>query len=329
MLTISLDVNFSFGKMFKKNKEKQTFAVLAQQVITEERQYKSNSTIENYLTALRSFKSFAGESLLAGDIDQGLMEHYQQHLKAKGICLNTISCYMRSLRTVYNKVVTRQKMEARENPFATVFMGKTKTLKRSITDEEILRIRQLVLPDHSYLKLCQDILFFSLYALGMPFVDIAYLQHSQISDGTILYYRHKTRQPVRVRIEPCLQEIIDRYYNPESKYVFPFITSEDQAKASRQYLTSLGRFNRTLKLIAAKAGVSAKITSYTMRHTWATLAFRNNVDLPIISKALGHTNTSSTITYIREIDDAPIAEANRKLLEKLDQLMPDNNRETT
>ena len=54
-----------------------------------------------------------------------------------------------------------------------------------------------------------------------------------------------------------------------------------------------------------------------MRHTWATLAFRNNVDLPIISKALGHTNTNTTITYIREIDDAPIAEANRKLLREL------------
>ena len=318
MLTINFNVNLNLDKMFGKNKRQQTFVILAQQVITDEKPYKSASTVENYLTALRSFTSFAGDSLLVDDIDQTLMEHYQQHLKSNGICLNTISCYMRSLRTVYNKVVAKKKKKkADENPFATVFMGKTKTQKRSITDKDILRIQQLVLPPRSYLKLCQDTLLFSLYALGMPFVDLAYLQHSQISDGTILYYRHKTKQPIRIQIEQCIQEIIDRYRNPKSKYVFPFITSEDKDKARRQYLTNLGRYNRTLKRIAAMAGVSANLTSYTMRHTWATFAFLNNIDLPIISKALGHTNTNTTITYIREIDDAPIAEANRKLLEKL------------
>ena len=322
MLTISFDANFNFGKMFKRNKEKQVFAILARQVITDEMQYKSHSTIENYLTALRSFMAFTDDSLLFGDIDQVLMEHYQQYLKSKGVCLNTISCYMRSLRTIYNKVAENQKTKTDDNPFTTVFVGKTKTWKRSISDEDVRRIQQLTLPDHSYLKLCQDTLLFSLYSLGMPFVDIAHLQRSQVSDGIILYYRHKTRQPVHVWIEPCIQEIIDRYSNSKNKYVFPFITSEDKKKAVRQYLTHLGRYNRTLKRIAAMAGVSANITSYTMRHTWATLAFRNNVDLPIISKALGHTNTSTTITYIREIDDAPIAEANRKLLEKLNCLMP-------
>ena len=226
---------------------------------------------------------------------------------------------MRSLRTVYNKVVAKKEVKVCENPFTTVFMGKTKTKKRSISDKDILRLQQLVLPAGSYMKLCQDALLFSLYALGMPFVDMAYLKHSQISNGLILYYRQKTKQPVHIQIEPCIQKIIDRYHRPDSKYVFPFITSDDKIKALHQYLTNLGRYNRTLKRIAAMAGISENLTSYTMRHTWASFAFRNNIDLPIISKALGHTNTNTTITYIREIDDAPIAEANRKLLEKLTQ----------
>lgn len=319
MVTISFDVNFNLGKMFRKNKRKQTFVVLAQQVITNETEHKSRSTVENYLTALRSFTAFAGDSLPVGEIDQLLMEHYQQHLKSKGICLNTISCYMRSLRTIYNRVIAMEKIHIKENPFATVFMGKTKTQKRSISDKDIRKIQQLVLPSGSYLKLCQDALLFSLYALGMPFVDMAYLQCSQISNEGILYYRRKTKQPVHIQIEPCIQEIIDRYYNPNNKYVFPFIISENKVKAAHQYLTNLGRYNRTLKRIATLAGISANLTSYTMRHTWASLAFRNNIELPVISKALGHTNTSTTITYIREIDDAPIVEANRLLLEKLVQ----------
>lgn len=315
----------SFGKRiisaFIRNKRDKMFMVLAQQIVSEEALYKSRSTVDNYHTALRSFSCFTGTDILLKDITPQLMEHYQQHLKLNGICLNTISCYMRSLRTLYNKIITKKKFKPAKHPFCNVYRGKTKTQKRSITDAEILQIKELKLPQHSYIKLCQDTFLFSFYALGMPFVDIVYLKHSQIKNGEISYYRHKNKQPVHVLIEPCIQEIIDRYYNSQRKYIFPFITSDDKQIAEMQYLKHLGRYNRNLKRIAAMAGVTANITSYTMRHTWASLAFRNNIDLPIISKALGHTNTNTTITYIREIDDTPIAEANRKLIEGLHFLM--------
>lgn len=330
MVTFSMKAILKFGKrgksvvnpvntdngsnMYTEN-SRLLFHDLAMRTVLEERQCKCDSTVSNYLTALRSFAAFTGEHLFLDDVDQQLIDRYQLYLKSKGICLNTISCYMRSLRVIYNKMLGKETVI--HNPFSNAFMGKTKTRKRSINREEIIRIQQLELPPYSYIKLCRDTLLFSFYALGMPFVDIAHLQHSQIVDNTISYYRHKTMQPVHIHIEPCIREIIDRYSTPGRKHVFPFITAADHIAANRQYRTSLSRYNRTLKQIAVMAGVTSNITSYTMRHTWATLAFRNNVDLPIISKALGHTNTNTTITYIREIDDAPIAEANRKLLREL------------
>lgn len=329
MVTISMKIIFNFGKNKKLavgrevcNKHDE-FQKLAMQAIAEERLYKGISTVENYLTALRSFVRFAGGHLLLADFTPQLVEQYQQSLKARGVCLNTISCYMRSLRVIYNKV-SGENGAYRGNPFCNVFMGKTKTRKRSIDRDDIIRIQKLELSPDSYLRLCRDTFLFSFYALGMPFVDIAHLQHSQIIDNTISYYRQKTMQPVHIKIEPCLREIIDRYSDPRRQYVFPFITATNSATAFRQYQTSLCRYNRNLKRIARMAGVTSNITSYTMRHTWATLAFRHNIDLPIISKALGHTNTNTTITYIREIDDASIAEANRHLLGVL-QLAPDTS----
>lgn len=328
MVSISMKFILNFGKKkyavgknnvcseFNKCDGHYLFHQLAMQVIADERLYRRGSTVNNYLTALRSFIGFAGENLLLSDFNQQIIEQYQQFLKSKGICLNTISCYMRSLRVIYKKTIG-DNSNANANPFNNVFMGKTKTRKRSIDSDEILRIQQLELPSGSYLRLCRDTMLFSFYALGMPFVDIAHLQRSQIIDNTIFYYRQKTMQPVHIKIEPCIRKIIDYYDDPQRRYIFPFITATDNVTANCQYQTSLGRYNRTLKRIAMMAGVTSNITSYTMRHTWATLAFRNNIDLPIISKALGHTNTNTTITYIREIDDAPIAEANHKLLEML------------
>lgn len=334
MVTFSMKVILNFGKksmsaadMASADNESNAnpenggsqFYELAMRTVSEERLCRCDSTVSNYLTALRSFVRFTGEHLRMDDVNLQLIDRYQQFLKSKGVCLNTISCYMRSLHTIYKKMSAGRHAQP-DNPFGNAFMGKTKTRKRSINCDEIMRIQQLELPQDSYINLCRDTLMFSFYALGMPFVDIAHLQHSQIEDNTISYYRHKTMQPVHIHIEPCIRNIIDRYASPRRQHIFPFITATDPVEAGRQYRTSLGRYNRTLKLIALMAGVTSNITSYTMRHTWATLAFRNNIDLPIISKALGHTNTKTTITYIREIDDTPIAEANRMLLEKL-QLM--------
>lgn len=51
---------------------------------------------------------------------------------------------------------------------------------------------------------------------------------------------------------------------------------------------------------------------------------RNNVELPVISKALGHTNPTTTLTYISEIGDNRMAQANEKLLNKILPLNPNS-----
>jgi integrase len=47
------------------------------------------------------------------------------------------------------------------------------------------------------------------------------------------------------------------------------------------------------------------------------VAYNQNVDLPVISKALGHTDTQTTMIYIRELNDNRLAEANKKILDSL------------
>ena len=63
-----------------------------------------------------------------------------------------------------------------------------------------------------------------------------------------------------------------------------------------------------------KAGVEAHLSSYVPRHSWASMAYRHNVSLPVISQALGHGDTHITLIYIRGIDDRQVAKANKKLL---------------
>ena len=167
---------------------------------------------------------------------------------------------------------------------------------------------------NSFLSLTRDLFLFSFYAQGMPFVDMAFLRSSQIRDGQLIYHRHKTGQRVTIHLEPCMLAIISQYQRKGSDYVFPLLCSDNPQKAYDEYLLMLNRYNHTLKTLAKKARVTSRLTSYTARHTWASIAFSSNVDLPVISKALGHTNTQTTMTYIKEINDSRLEEANRRII---------------
>lgn len=65
-------------------------------------------TSETYTATLHSFKDFLdGKDVQFDRIDTDLAEAYENWLKNRGICSNTISFYMRILRAVYNRGWTR------------------------------------------------------------------------------------------------------------------------------------------------------------------------------------------------------------------------------
>lgn len=291
--------------------EKQNLMSLANETIKALEDVRAKSTIDNYKTALRSFIHFAGTEVSMQHLNARLLEAYQQWLHRQNVTLNGISCYMRSLRSLLCKIEPEANVHAL---FNHVFTGKMRTDKRSIPMEDIVRLRQLRLPQCSDITFSRDIFLFSFYALGMPFVDIAFLQKQQLKDGYIVYHRHKTGQRIRVKIEPPMQTIINRYTTMESLFVFPILDMQGKKDLITVYESARSRYNRHLKKIGILAGLSRQLTSYVARHSWATTAYQANVDLSVISKALGHTSPNTTLTYIREIDDNRIDVANHRLL---------------
>lgn len=64
--------------------------------------------------------------------------------------------------------------------FAEVFTGNAPTPKRALSVAEIRRVRSLDMTGDWQRQLAQDVFLFSLYAMGMPFVDIAMLSWNAI-----------------------------------------------------------------------------------------------------------------------------------------------------
>ncbi|WP_281644093.1 tyrosine-type recombinase/integrase [Bacteroides zoogleoformans] len=314
----------------------------------------SLSTQENYRTAVRSFIRFSGGTdVPVSALDADSVRNYERWLRDRGVCPNTSSCYMRSLRAIYNKTATKRLVKDKE-PFRGVFTGNERTVKRSIGEKEIRKLKSLRSPyglspgpspigrgEGEWGSGASDFFLFSFYAMGMPFVDLAHLKRSQIKDGVLTYRRRKTGQQVRVRLEPCMLDILDKYKTEGTDYLFPILykvkdgakdrmgSETDKGKDGGKggpaggnlvevsYSSALNRYNRSLKELARRAGIKENLTSYVARHSWASIAYEKNIDLPVISKALGHTDTKTTLIYITEIKDKRLASANRKLLKEV------------
>lgn len=326
-----LSIRLSF-RLFRNNKLNRTekkstivnhcFVEKATEIILSTEGIRAKSTVDNYRTAMRSFCRYVGGNIDIDSIDPHLIEGYQLWLQEQNVTQNTISCYMRSLRSILYQVSPSMK---RQSLFDHVFTGKKHTDKRSVPLEDISRLRRLQLPQSSSLAFSRDIFLFSFFALGMPFVDIAFLQKQQINEGYIVYHRHKTRQRIRIKIEPPMQQIIQRYAREDSPYVFPILPIGSPMSVMKAYESARTKYNRHLKKLGKLAGIQRILTSYVARHSWASNAYHSNVDLYVISKALGHTSPNTTMTYIREIDDNRIDTANHYLLQDIIQDVQQDN----
>ena len=57
--------------------------------------------------------------------------------------------------------------------------------------------------------------------------------------------------------------------------------------------------------------LESNLTSYTPRHSWASIAHKKGIYINVISQALGHSNTKTTSIYIKEIENEQLEQANK------------------
>lgn len=296
------------------------------------------SVANNYGSAGRSFLHFLQErkkkDVSFRKLTAVLVTDYEAWLQSSGLCKNTTSFYVRSLQSVYNKAV-RQGLAEDRKPFKNVYRGVAKTVKRAIGADDIYRLSTLNIHDfliekgingdsrrlvrlQTRLEFARDMFVFCFCARGLTFVDLAFMRKSDVTNGVMTYVRRKTKQRIEVRVEPIMQQIIDRYPS-KTPYLFPILTKTgDNEKVYQQYRYSITRYNTSLGLLGEMLG-QVKLTSYVSRHSWATTAHSQHVPLSVISQSMGHDSEKTTEIYLKSLEGNVIHQANSELLERVFQ----------
>lgn len=285
-------------------------------VISRQRQLGLIGTATNYKATFNSFSRWRkGHDLQLEELTPSLIEEYEAWLKSNDLCPNTTSFYMRNLRAIYQRAV-EEGLVADKRPFTKVYSGVDKTRKRAITAQDLRRIKQLDLSQQPSLEFARDLFLFQFYCMGISFVDVAYLRKTAIKGDTLSYRRQKTRQSITVPLSQPILNLISRYNNPDTPYLLPIITTPGTDER-KQYQTALHRINSQLKRIAKLSGIEANISTYTSRHSWASIAQEQGVPIHTISDALGHDSVTTTEIYLSSIDVSHLRLANSKVLSQL------------
>lgn len=234
------------------------------------------------------------------EVDLAFVRRYEDFLYNNGVTGNTVSYYLRNLRSLYNQAIVDGYHPRGEYPFAKAQTRPAKTVKRALSRKDMQILADLNLTNEPQLEFARDLYLFSFYAQGMAFVDIVLLKKADICNGVLTYSRHKSKQLIRMVVTPQMQGLIDKY-GTENEYLFPIINGE-YSSGYKQYRLALGRINRHLKKIAVEADIKVPLTTYTARHTWATLARDYGAPISVISAGLGHTSEEMTRVYLKDFD---------------------------
>lgn len=299
--------------------EKKDFTTYMDQLADRLEREGRQGTAHVYRSALRRARKFNnGKQIAFADVTADWVCRFRQQLIDDGLSWNTVSTYLRMLRAAYRRGVREHRFRPARCPFEHVRTGVRPAVKRAV-DEEVLRNIRHVASDNSSPLADTCSLFLLLFLLrGIPFVDLVYLRRSDLQGDIIRYHRRKTDTAITVRVEPEAMTVIRHLENRDtsSPYLFPFI-GQTAENGYRQYSNALRRFNYRLHKVACLLGKDVRLSSYTARHSWATIANHHGHSITLISNAMGHSSVRVTENYLKQHTDKKIDEMNRSILNSI------------
>lgn len=309
-------------------KDLRSFTLSVLQELKEEGRF---GTAHVYRSTLKAFTAYWQQQHPGKNIPMRMaftpaaLAGFERHLEERMRKMNTLSTYMRMLRAIYHRALNRGVLPYVPGLFDHVYTGTRADVKRALPTPEMGQLLDTDSPcDH---RLEEVRIWFALLFLlrGMPFADLARLRKCDLQDGVITYRRQKTGRPLSIRLTAQTAELIQRCADrhPDSPYLIDILwnvrrpgqDSIGSQEEYHRYQTVLRSFNRRLKELARLLGIDARLTTYTARHTWATIAYHRKFATGIISNALGHSSVKVTETYLKPFENEVIDKANLSIID--------------
>lgn len=289
------------------------------------------SSAESYQSTIQSLRSYLKvknkrELTLIG-ISSEWLNGYEQWMREASKSLSTIGIYLRNLRTIFNEAIEKGLIDKSVYPFGKrkymIPSGVNKKKALSIKDIEKVFQYQTVYETEHWAK---DMWILSYLCNGINIKDIALLKYKNIGKKTLAFIRAKTERStksnqseIQVSLIPEIEAIIKSWgtkpKQPE-KYVFGILENNDSsAEQLAKIKQATKTINKYMKRIGETLEFDMPLTTYTARHSFATVLKRSGAPIEFISESLGHKDLKTTENYLDSFEDETREKYQRKLLD--------------
>ena len=222
-------------------------------------------------------------------------------VRRPGCKAQTVKDYLADIHTLFNAACDHYNDEDAETvlithrPFGSKKLQvevKEEPEKRDLSVDDLVKILKAEAVPGKRMQLARDVLALSFYLLAMNTADL-FGADVELEDDRIIYHRQKTANRrkdealMSVKIEPEALSLIEKYRDPDKRRLFSFY----------KMYANFRDFNRNInigcKQLAAHLGIDVSLSTYYMRHTWATLASEEcGISETDIALALNHVGAA-------------------------------------
>ncbi len=246
------------------------------------------------------------------EIDYAFLNSFQNDLLKRGVGVNTISIYLRTIRATFNKAINEELTE--NYPFKKFRIKQQPTPSRSLTVNEFKKI--VAYKCSGVREFNRDLFLLSFCLIGINLSDLLTLTKENLVDGRITFARRKTHKIYSIHMHPQAKAIFEKW-GTGGYYLLPVLSSSfDGMVLKKKTQQAIHICNNYLRKIAKDLKIPKVISSYYARYSWANFARGLGYSKDLIAESLGHEyGNKVTGIYLDAYDREIIDNANRSVID--------------
>ena len=266
---------------------------LRQRMIDDMRMRKlCDKTQTGYLRAVRQFAKYLGRSPDTATVEE--LRNYQLHLVDHGISPVSLNAAITGLKFFCEITLDRPELMAKMQPVRV-----PRTLPVVLSREEVARLIAAAgnLKHQTALSVA--------YGTGLRAGEVIALKVGDIDSQrmTLRVERGKGQKDRYAMLSPVLLQRLRTWWHlahAQGKmlpggWLFPGMTPLEPL--------SIRQLNRAVHAAAEAAGINKRVTTHTLRHSFATHLLERKVDIRVIQVLLGHKKLETTSIYAHVATD--------------------------
>lgn len=295
---------------------------------------KKPSSVSGYIDAQRVFEQYAGKGLTLYSITKNWLVEFELKQVEKGNSYNYIKILLSSLRHIFNRAIALKKISAdlfpfgqNENQYQIPSESKEKVF---IEDRNQLAALLDYTSNNKMHQRAADFCKLVFYLFGLNNIDILQLRWTNIvrskelGDYIEIFRQktvgaNKTKRKLRIPINAEAWTIINRWGTKTlnmKDFVFPILRDDMTAQQIKNKAKTFRRVyvNTPMKEVCKELGISIKLDSYAMRHTFSDYCFNDlEQSMQQVGAMLGHAKPETTQHYFHGFRHKHLSKVSSKL----------------